>query len=136
MAKVLTGRNRTETQRWLSFRAFYGFEAFYCQPGPEGAHEKGGVEGDRPVPPPLVRAGAAGRVAGELNARLAEADAAEDARHIDGRAATVGEDFAAERGRRRRRRPSRSGPPRCCGRGSTVMPGSASGNAAIRRLPG
>ena len=34
----------------------------------------------------------------ELNARLAEADAAEDARHIDGRAATVGEDFAAERG--------------------------------------
>ena len=23
VAKVLTGRNRTETQRWLSFRAFY-----------------------------------------------------------------------------------------------------------------
>jgi hypothetical protein len=34
----------------------------------------------------------------ELNARLAEADAAEDARHVAGRAATVGEDFAAERG--------------------------------------
>src|SRR5260370_23230025 len=33
----------------------------------------------------------------ELNARLAEADAAEDARHIAYRAATVGEDFAAER---------------------------------------
>ena len=33
----------------------------------------------------------------ELNARLAEADAAEDARHIAGRAATIGEDFAAER---------------------------------------
>jgi hypothetical protein len=35
----------------------------------------------------------------ELNARLAEADAAEDARHVAGRLATVGEEFAAERGR-------------------------------------
>jgi hypothetical protein len=34
----------------------------------------------------------------ELNAALAEADAAEDARHVAGRAATIGEDFAAERG--------------------------------------
>ena len=35
VAKVLTGRNRTETARWLSFRAHYGFEAFYCVPGQE-----------------------------------------------------------------------------------------------------
>ena len=98
VAKVLTGRNRIETQRWLSFRAYYGFEAFYCIPGQEGAHEKGGVEGEIgrfrrrwfvPVP------GAASLA--ELNARLAEADAAEDTRHIGQRAATVGEDFAAER---------------------------------------
>ena len=34
----------------------------------------------------------------ELNAALAEADAAEDARHVDGRASTVGADFAAEQG--------------------------------------
>ena len=34
----------------------------------------------------------------ELNARLAEADAAEDGRHIAGRVASIGEDFAAERG--------------------------------------
>src|SRR5216683_1907728 len=46
VAKLLTGRNRTETARWLSFRAHYGFEAFYCVPGQEGAHEKGGVEGE------------------------------------------------------------------------------------------
>jgi transposase len=98
VAKVLTGRNRTETGRWLSFRAHYGFEAFYCLPGHEGAHEKGGVEGEIgrfrrrwfvPVPE-------CGSLA-ELNARLAGADAAEDARHIGQRAATVGEDFAAER---------------------------------------
>jgi hypothetical protein len=77
-----------------------GFEAFYCQPGPEGAHEKGGIEGEIGrfrrrwfVPVPKVASLA------ELNARLAEADAAEEARHVAGRAATVGEDFAAERGR-------------------------------------
>ena len=34
VAKVLSGRNRTETGRWLSFRACYGFEAFYCDTGP------------------------------------------------------------------------------------------------------
>jgi transposase len=44
--RVLFGRNRTESGRWLAFRAHYGFEAFYCLPGREGAHEKGGVEGD------------------------------------------------------------------------------------------
>ena len=60
VAKVLTGRSRTETARWLSFRSLYGFSAFYCQPGDAGAHEKGGVEGrDRPVPPPLDGPGAA-----------------------------------------------------------------------------
>ncbi len=97
VAKVLTGRNRTETARWLSFRAHYGFEAFYCVPGQEGAHEKGGVEGEIgrfrrrwfvPVPAEASLA--------ELNARLAEADAGEDARHIDQRLSVVGEDFAVE----------------------------------------
>ena len=99
VAKVLAGRNRTETARWLSFRAFYGFEAFYCLPGAEGAHEKGGIEGEigrfrRRWFVPVPRAASLA----ELNARLAEADAAEDARHVDGRAATVGTDFAAEQG--------------------------------------
>jgi transposase len=97
VAKVLAGRNRTETARWMSFRAFYGFEAFYCLPGTEGAHEKGGIEGEigrfrRRWFVPVPRAASLA----ELNARLAEADAAEDGRHIAGRAATVGRDFAAE----------------------------------------
>ena len=100
VAKVLAGRNRAETQRWLSFRAFYGFEAFYCLPGAEGAHEKGGIEGEigrfrRRWFVPVPRAASLA----ELNAALAEADAAEDARHVAGRAVTVGADFAAERGR-------------------------------------
>ena len=97
VAKVLRGRNRTETQRWLSFRSWYGFEAFYCEPGQGGAHEKGGVEGEIGrsrrrwmVPVPKVASLA------ELNAYLAGADVADDARHIEHRATTVGQDFTAE----------------------------------------
>ena len=30
----------------MAFRSHYGFDAFYCQPGVDGAHEKGGVEGE------------------------------------------------------------------------------------------
>ena len=35
-------RQRMETARWTAFRSHYGIEAFYCQPGLPGAHEKGG----------------------------------------------------------------------------------------------
>src|SRR6266566_4541002 len=73
------------------------FDAFYCQPGKEGAHEKGGVEGEVGrfrrrwfVPVPEVASLA------ELNERIAAADEAEDARHVDGRAASIGADFAVE----------------------------------------
>jgi transposase len=96
--RVLFGRNRVESVRWQQFRAHYGFTSWYCIPGQEGAHEKGGVEGDggrfrrnHLVPVPRV-----GSMA-ELNELLAAADHADDARHIDGRASTVGADFAAER---------------------------------------
>jgi transposase len=95
--RVLFGRNRAESGRWLAFRAHYGFEAFYCLPGVQGAHEKGGVEGDggrfrrtHLVPVPEVD------TLGELNARLIAADAAEDDRRIDGRTVSVGAAFAAE----------------------------------------
>jgi transposase len=95
--RVLFGRTRNESSRWLVFRAHYGFEAFYCLPGKEGAHEKGGVEGDggrfrrtHLVPVPAVDTLA------ELNARLVAADAVEDDRRVDGRAQTVGGAFAAE----------------------------------------
>ena len=97
VVRILRGRDRIENQRWLTFRAHYQFEAFYCPPGVEGAHEKGGVEGEGGrfrrrwfVPVPQVAS------LGELNARLAAIDAAEDGRHVAGRAATVGADFAVE----------------------------------------
>ena len=46
VSRVLFGRNRTESARWVAFRSHHGFDAFYCNPGVEGAHEKGGVEGE------------------------------------------------------------------------------------------
>ena len=96
VSKVLAGRNRTETSRWASFRSWYGLSAFYCEPGLDGAHEKGGVEGEigrfrrrRMVPVPVVAS------LGELNARLAEADAAEDGGMWSTGRRASGEDFAA-----------------------------------------
>ncbi|WP_245240219.1 IS21 family transposase [Streptomyces erythrochromogenes] len=66
--QVLFGRSRTESARWAAFRSWYGFSAFYCTPGEEGAHEKGGVEHEggrfrrkHLVPPPEVETLAARR---------------------------------------------------------------------------
>ncbi|MEH6373269.1 IS21 family transposase [Streptomyces sp. KLMMK] len=97
--QVLFGRSRTETARWAAFRSWYGFSAYYCVPGIEGAHEKGGVEHEggrfrrkHLVPTPEVDSLA------ELNERLAAIDVAEDARHIHGRPTSIGFDFEQERG--------------------------------------
>jgi transposase len=99
VSRVLFGRNRTESQRWIAFRSHYGLDPFYCIPGPEGAHEKGGVEGEvgrfrrqHLVPVPQVASPA------ELNERIAAADLADDARHVEHRVRTVGADFELERG--------------------------------------
>jgi transposase len=46
VARVLKGRDRLESDRFIALRSHYGFDSFFCQPGPEGAHEKGGVEGE------------------------------------------------------------------------------------------
>ncbi len=97
VSRVLFGRDRVESERWVTFRSFYGFDAFYCQPGVKGAHEKGGVEGEggryrraHLVPVPKVATLA------ELNARLERYDEVDDARRISNRIATVGQDFATE----------------------------------------
>jgi transposase len=38
---VALGRRRVENERFIELRSFYGFDAFFCRPGVEGAHEKG-----------------------------------------------------------------------------------------------
>ena len=78
-------------------RSHYGFDSFFCLPGPEGAHEKGGVEGEvgrfrrrHLVPVPRVESLA------ELNELFAAADRADDERRIGRRTETVGDAFAVE----------------------------------------
>ena len=44
--QVLLGRERLENPQFIALRSHYGFDSFFCQPGIEGAHEKGGVEGE------------------------------------------------------------------------------------------
>ena len=99
VAQVLGfSRARVETDRWIAFRSHYGLDAFYCQPGITGAHEKGGVEGDigwfrrnHLVPVPEVNSLA------ELNQIVECWDAADDARRIGTRPRTVADHFAVER---------------------------------------
>ncbi len=101
--KVLLGRDRWENTKFIALRSHYGFESFFCIPGVDGAHEKGGVEGEigrfrrrHLVPVPRVAS------LDELNALVATADVTDDARVIsgrplvDGRRITVGEHFALE----------------------------------------
>ena len=98
VSRVLRGRGRVESDRFVALRSHFGFDAFFCEPGIAGAHEKGGVEGEvgrfrrrHLVPVPRVESLA------ELNALLEAADRADDARHIAGRLATVGQTAEAER---------------------------------------
>jgi transposase len=91
-------RARVETERWTAFRSHYGIESFYCRPGIEGAHEKGGVEGqigwfrrNHFVPVPEVDSLA------ELNRMVDRWDEEDEARRIRSRPRTIGELFAVER---------------------------------------
>jgi hypothetical protein len=93
VAKVIGfSRLRVETDTWTAFKSHYDLDSFYCIPGVEGAHEKGGVEGqigwfrrNRLVPIPRVDS------IEELNAMVEEWDRADDTRRIGARARTIGE---------------------------------------------
>jgi transposase len=96
--KVLKGRRRVETDRFIALRSHYLFVSQFTTPGLEGAHEKGGVEGEVgrygrshlvPVPelPDLA----------ELNAMLLVGCEADLCRRINGRSVMVGEAWATER---------------------------------------
>jgi transposase len=98
VARVMLGRSRVESERFVALRSHYLFDAFYCRPGIDGAHEKGGVEGEvgrfrrrHLVPVPKVSSLA------ELNELLARADELDDARHLPGRRLSVGAHFDLER---------------------------------------
>jgi transposase len=97
VVRVLKGRNRTESERFIALRSHYGFDSFFCRPGKAGAHEKGGVEAEigrfrrrHLVPVPSVESLA------ELNRLLDAGDLLDDARVITGRRETIAQAFAAE----------------------------------------
>lgn len=97
VTRVLRGRDRTESERFIALRSHYSFDSFFCRPGIAGAHEKGGVEGEigrfrrrHLVPVPTVASLA------ELNQLIAAGDDLDDARVITGRPVTVGAAFAAK----------------------------------------
>ena len=97
VTKILRGRRRIESDRFVALRSHYLFGSFFCEPGERGAHEKGGVEAEvgrfrrnHLVPIPEVESLA------ELNAILRSACAADLGRRIIGRELTVGQMLAAE----------------------------------------
>ncbi|MFI1409853.1 transposase [Streptomyces sp. NPDC020707] len=98
VSRVLTSRSRVENERWTAFRSHYGIDAAYCLPGIEGAHEKGGVEGqvgwfrrNHMIPVPQVASLA------ELNALIEQWDEEDERRRIGSRPRPVSEYLAVER---------------------------------------
>jgi transposase len=47
VVRVLRGRDRAESERFIALRSHYGYDSIYCIPGRDGAHEKGVVEAAR-----------------------------------------------------------------------------------------
>src|SRR4029453_5270594 len=89
--RIALGRDRFEHPRFVAMRSHYGYDSFFCLPGIDGAHEKGGVEGEigrfrrrHLIPIPHVGSLEA------LNLALAAADARDDAPGVGGGAKTVG----------------------------------------------
>ena len=81
----------------MLFRSHYGFDAFYCQPGIDGAHEKGGVEGEvgwfrrnHLTPMPEVA------TLDELNDKIRAWEVDDNTRRITGHTNTIGQDYHAE----------------------------------------
>jgi transposase len=96
--KVLRGRRRIEQDRFVALRSHYLYESVFTLPGPEGAHEKGGVEGEvgrfrrrHLVPVPSVA------TLEELNERIGDGCFVDLDRRIHGRPETVREALALER---------------------------------------
>jgi transposase len=97
VVRVLRGRDREESERFIALRSHYGCDSFFCRPGKDGAHEKGGVEGEigrfrrrHLVPVPVVSSLA------ELNTLIAAGDLLDDIRVITGRPTTIAAAFTAE----------------------------------------
>jgi len=97
VTKILKGRRRVESDRFVALRSHYLFVSSFCEPGEQGAHEKGGVEGEvgrfrrrHFVPVPEVQSIA------ELNVLIGAGCIGDLKRTIIGRPVTVGEALSGE----------------------------------------
>jgi len=95
--RVLRGRKRVETDRFVALRSHYLYESVFCIPGKEGAHEKGGVEGGvgrfrRNHLTPVPKA----EDMDALNRTLRDACARDDRRTVEGRSQPVIEAWQQE----------------------------------------
>jgi hypothetical protein len=95
--KIIRGGRRIEQDRFIAFRSHYLFEASFATPGIEGAHEKGGVEGENGrfrrqwlTPVPYFASWEA------ANDYLLAACIKDLDRRLPGREATIAEAMAAE----------------------------------------
>jgi hypothetical protein len=98
--RVMRGRERVETERFIAFRSHYLFQSQFCQVGLKGAHEKGGVENGQGhfrrnhlVPVPECRD------LDDLNRQLLESCSREDERIPEGRQITKLEAWQEEKPR-------------------------------------
>lgn len=98
VAHVGQGKKRTLTREFQKLVGYYNFRTNFCQPGEEGAHEKGGVESgigfsrrNWMVPPPKFDS------IGELNTYIQQKCLEDEARVVDGQAQTIGECWEKEK---------------------------------------
>lgn len=94
--KILRGHQREETERFITFRSHWGYEAEFCTVG--RGNEKGGVEGEggyfrRNHLVPLPKAGNLD----EFNRLLLKGSREDEGRVIKGRSRSVGEAMYIER---------------------------------------
>ena len=98
VARILRGGRRVERDRFIAFRSHYLFESSFTTPGIEGAHEKGGVEGEVGrfrrrwlVPVPAMASYE------ELNSYLRACCIKDFNRRIETKTTTLAEDYEIER---------------------------------------
>ncbi len=98
VAKVLRGRRRKETDRFVALRSHYLFDPEFCRVGIKGAPEKGGVESGvgrfrrhHLVPVPSAESFE------DLNRMLLDRCSQDDQRRVAERQQTIAEDWARER---------------------------------------
>jgi len=97
VAHVRKGKDRILTQEFKELKGYYNFETNFCQPGIEGAHEKGGVESgigfsrrNWMVPVPAFDSLA------QLNDYILQKCLEDEERQVDGESHTIGEAWKTE----------------------------------------